>query len=491
MIATVKRRTRAHRPAADPTRAASYVRMSSDRQDRSPGQQRDEIQRLAEREGLSLVQEFIDEGISGDSGPDARPGFRAMLDAAERGEFSTLLVYDQDRLGRFDSLDGAEYFNRLRRSGVRILTVTEGPIDLETFEGRLVTTVKQEGRHAYLRDLSRKLLRGFIANARAGYHNGAKPLYGFDRAEFRPDGSMVRRLAKGDRPAAGNRVRLVPSEDPRRTDAVKYAFHRFASADVSLRTLTRELTRKGYPPPVKRWCSATVRDMLANPKYVGSAVWGREAKGKYFQEQAGEVVAAGDASGETDCGITVAGAHQGLIDQATFDKVQRRLDKIRYRRTAPRTEYPLAGLLVCAHCGQPMYGDTVAGHGHAYHKYLCQTYKEYGKHNSAGCGHYFVHAHQVNAWLAKALQDVFLGPGRAVLVQSIKQALRSRQKATPGDVERLQRRLVELETEAGRLVRAIRTVDDPGLTDELRQVKAEREQVEAELRQSGRPVAGA
>ena len=62
-------------------RAASYVRMSSGKQERSPAQQRGEITKLADREGCRIVARFSDRGITGDSGPQKRPGFRAMLAA--------------------------------------------------------------------------------------------------------------------------------------------------------------------------------------------------------------------------------------------------------------------------------------------------------------------------------------------------------------------------------------------------------------------------
>ena len=60
-------------------RAAQYVRMSSGKQERSPAQQRAEIRRLAKAEGCEIVAKFEDQAITGDSGPEKRPGFRAML----------------------------------------------------------------------------------------------------------------------------------------------------------------------------------------------------------------------------------------------------------------------------------------------------------------------------------------------------------------------------------------------------------------------------
>ena len=143
--------------AAGTVPAASYIRMSSDKQDRSPDRQRGILVKLAKREACQVVAEFIDEGIHGDSGPEHRSGFGAMLVAAERGDFQVLLLENGDRLGRFDSIEGGQYFARLRRAGIRIITAADGTIDLDSFEGRVVHTIRQEGYHQYVVKLSETL----------------------------------------------------------------------------------------------------------------------------------------------------------------------------------------------------------------------------------------------------------------------------------------------------------------------------------------------
>ena len=41
--------------------AVAYVRMSSDRQEASPKQQREEIEKLAKREGYQIIRWYTDE----------------------------------------------------------------------------------------------------------------------------------------------------------------------------------------------------------------------------------------------------------------------------------------------------------------------------------------------------------------------------------------------------------------------------------------------
>ncbi len=66
-------------------RGCGYVRMSSSQQEKSPARQRKEILAMAEREGIEIVAWYLDEAVSGDSGPMERSGFRDMLQAAKDG----------------------------------------------------------------------------------------------------------------------------------------------------------------------------------------------------------------------------------------------------------------------------------------------------------------------------------------------------------------------------------------------------------------------
>src|SRR5438477_148912 len=80
--------------------------------------------------------------------------------ATDRGDFKAILCWDQDRFGRFDSMDAGYWTYPIREAGVELVTVTDGPIDWNDFAGRIIYTVKQEGKHQFLRDLSSNVLRG-------------------------------------------------------------------------------------------------------------------------------------------------------------------------------------------------------------------------------------------------------------------------------------------------------------------------------------------
>jgi DNA invertase Pin-like site-specific DNA recombinase len=486
-----------------PLPAAAYIRMSGRQQDKSPAEQRAEITKLATREGFSIVEWFTDEAITGDSSIEARFGLAALLTAAKAGAFKVVLAWHTNRVSREDPMDAIVFYNQLRKAGVGLHTCCEGAIDLEDFAKQLLLFINQKASNDFLIEMSAKTLRGRIANAKAGGHNGGPAVYAMDRGLFRDDGHLVRRLQPGEYVRqAEHRVHLLPGTDQVKIDAVRFAFRRFDGADIGVRDLARQLQAKGYPSPNgKGWTHDTVRRLLRTAAYVGTVRWGATAWGKYHEAQGdnivptnGNVKRRGRRWKALEDAITVDGAHEGIIPIALFNRVQRKLPSRGEKpyRPSRRADYPLSGLIFCGHCGQPMYGNSLHAkdrHGskqYEYHQYICSTYANRNGPSNSTCGRHPIDAARVLGWLVHKLQEVFLGPGRDALVQEIKKQLQGETKANSGDVERLQKRAADLEREVSRLVKAIRTLDAAELVEELALVQAERDRVKAEIVRAGR-----
>jgi len=476
--------------------AAGYIRMSGRQQEKSPAEQRAEITKLASREGCQVVEWFTDEAITGDSSTDARPGLAALLGAAKAGTFKVVLAWHTNRVSREDPMDAIVFYNQLRKAGVGLHTCCEGSIDLEDFAKQLLLFVNQKASNDFLLELSAKTLRGRIANAKAGGHNGGPVIYGMDRGLFDPAGKLVRRLQPGEYiRQAGHKVHLLPCTDQSKIDAVRYAFTRFDRADISFHALARELETKGYPSPRgKGWTHHNVSHLLRTRAYVGTARWGATASGKYHTAVGDEIVAANGKrikrrKAEQDV-IAVENAHKGIIPVALFNRVLAKLPKPQPSKPKRKADYPLAGLIYCAHCGQPMYGCTLHSRDrrgnkpYSYHHYICSSYAN--EVSGSTCARHPIDAALVLRWLTQKLQEAYLGPGRDALVQEVRKQLKAEPKANKCDTKRLEKRLNDLEKEVGRLVRAIRTLDADELVEELALVQAERERVKAELAQAGK-----
>ena len=79
-------------------RVAIYARVSTDSQ--TTDNQLIELRAVAEKMGWIVVEEFIDQAISGAKGRDQRPAFDKLLKGATRREFDIVAAWSVDRLGR-------------------------------------------------------------------------------------------------------------------------------------------------------------------------------------------------------------------------------------------------------------------------------------------------------------------------------------------------------------------------------------------------------
>jgi len=81
-----------------PKNVALYARVSTDGQ--STENQLRELRAAIERNGWTIVAEYVDRGISGAKGRKDRPRFDALLDGVTRREFDMVAAWSVDRLGR-------------------------------------------------------------------------------------------------------------------------------------------------------------------------------------------------------------------------------------------------------------------------------------------------------------------------------------------------------------------------------------------------------
>jgi site-specific DNA recombinase len=340
------------------TPAVSYIRMSSDLQEASPDQQRAEVVKLAGKHGYKIIREYFDEGISGDA-TEKRLDFQRMIkDAEEKGDFAAILCWDQDRFGRFDSIEAGRWIHPLRCAGVWLVTVAQGQIDWNDFAGRMMYAIQQEGKHQYLIDLSRNVLRGKIVSAKNG-HSASVPPCGYDRIFYDQSGNVARRVKYGEkfqRPA-GWSVRFVLSEDVALVDTVRWIFDTYANSDAGLGWIASGLNRRGIKTPNgKTWSIQTIQNILTNRVYTGDSVFGRNHYGKYHHLNNGDAMR-GKAKNRRGNPIVSENVHDALIDRKIFEQVQQKIVDRQREGLRPRyNRYILSGLLHCGHCGGKLAG---------------------------------------------------------------------------------------------------------------------------------------
>jgi len=372
-----------------PTPAVTYIRMSSGKQEVSPEQQRGEVARLARKHNCRILREYYDAGISGDA-TDKRLDFQRMIaDAEEKGDFAAILCWDQDRFGRFDSIEAGRWIYPLRKAGVWLITCAQGRIDWNDFAGRVTYNVVQEGKHEFLQSLSRNVCRGRLAAMEAGTAP-LPPVYGYDRLIYDPNGTLTRRVPSGEkfsRPKAWT-VRLDPATDGS-ADTVRWIHTTFSEEDCGILWLVGELNRKGIPSPRGRrtWNWGAVYYILTNPIYVGMRAEGRFTGGKYHAIGDNREIAKGSGTRQTHKRLEPLflrqGNHTPLVEADIFERNQRKLAMRRQNKTRPRkSPYLLAGLLFCGHCGGRLYGGpggAKTADGYSLRYYACETGTKQGK----------------------------------------------------------------------------------------------------------------
>lgn len=105
-------------------RLAFYARFSSDNQrDESIDAQIRIMEEYARKNGpWEVVESYVDRAKSATT--DKRPAFQQMIEDAEEDKFDAILVHKLDRFAR-DKYSSAVYKHRLKKCGVRLISVTE------------------------------------------------------------------------------------------------------------------------------------------------------------------------------------------------------------------------------------------------------------------------------------------------------------------------------------------------------------------------------
>ncbi len=245
-------------------RPALYARVSSEQQAEAGtiASQLEALRQRVRQDDLALEDElcFADDGYSGTT--LLRPALERLRDVAAAGGIDRLYVYSPDRLSRKYAYQ-VLLLDELRRGGVEVVFLNSAIGDSP--EQHLLLQVQGMLAEYERAQLMERCRRGKLHTARAGGANAlAAAPYGY-RYVRKADGGGVARFD-------------VLLEEAR---VVRQIFEWVGCEHVSLAEVARRLqqqgirTRTGQP----RWDRSTLCDMLKNPAYIGTAVYGRTRVG--------------------------------------------------------------------------------------------------------------------------------------------------------------------------------------------------------------------
>jgi len=245
-----------HRSDADEgrvTRAAEYVRMSTEHQQYSTENQRDAIRRYAEDSRMDIVRTYADEGKSG-LNIKGRDALQRLIDDVQAGsaDFTAILVYDVSRWGRFLDADESAYYEYIcKRAGIVVHYCAEQFTHDGSVASTLLKAVKRTMAGDYSRDLSVKVFAGQCRLIELGFRQGGPAGYGLRRLLIDQHGNHKGLLDRGDHKSLQtDRVILVPGP-PEEKELVTEIYERFLGG-TSERQIADTLNARGLVADLKR-----------------------------------------------------------------------------------------------------------------------------------------------------------------------------------------------------------------------------------------------
>lgn len=258
--------------------AAQYVRMSTDHQQYSTENQSDKIREYAAQRNIEIVRTYADEGKSG-LRIDGRKALQQLIADVQSGEvdFQFILVYDVSRWGRFQDADESAYYEYIcKRAGIQVVYCAE---QFENDGSMMSSLCKQMIRGmagAYSGSLSVKVFAGQCRLIELGFRQGGPAGYGLRRVLIDQGGSVKGQLSRGERKSLQtDRVILQPGPDEE-VAVVNQIYQWFVDEGLFEVEIADRLNARSVLTDLGRvWTRGTVREVLANEKYIGNNVYNR------------------------------------------------------------------------------------------------------------------------------------------------------------------------------------------------------------------------
>lgn len=319
-------------------RAAQYVRMSTENQRYSTLNQADAIRAYASAHRYNIVRTYADEGRSGLT-IGKRDALQQLLAdvATGQADFSTILVYDVSRWGRFQDTDESAYYEyQCRRAGVRVVYCAETFSNDGSITSDLMKMLKRTMAAEYSRELSVKTFSGQCRQIELGFRQGGSAGYALRRELVDADRLMKAQLAHAEtKYLKSDHVILVPGPYDE-VKIVRRIFKLFTSlrkneGDIA-RLLNSEEVRTSTGRP---WTLKSVRRILEGEKYAGHNIWNKTSqklRGPYVRNP-------------PSMWIRRSNAFEAIVEERRFEKANEIISERRRRFTKEDMLERLARLL--------------------------------------------------------------------------------------------------------------------------------------------------
>jgi DNA invertase Pin-like site-specific DNA recombinase len=392
---------------------AAYVRVSTDPQDTE--RQYNALHAFEGRHGVTIPEQhwYEDEGWARDA-DKTRPAFQQLLARVKLGEVKWIVVESLDRFGTRSAKRLMGYLADLEDAGCRLFDSSDKEWTGEDDGTEISAWVAGKTSTREQRQKSHNILGGKAGWAELGEWQGGHVRLGLDvacysketgkelwrvvwgkkheRDKVYPDGRREQFNGKGNFPKwqeVTEFLRVAPSRDKDKVDAVVRVFTRFATEAISFGGLARFLNGLGYCNGCGgEFSGRDVQGMLSDEAYMGFATFNKKRRGR-FNRYAGQQVVHelnydGKLTANDEADWIRKRLFKPLIDPKTWGVVKAKLERLPKRSRAARSpKHYLAGLVFCAKCGAKMYpsppkksktGRRKDGRTAEPSEYYCSTY---------------------------------------------------------------------------------------------------------------------
>ena len=284
---------------------------------------------LANKSGLHIGK-IYKEIVSGET-IEARPEMQKLLKDVKESKWEGVLVVEVERLARGETMDQGIVAKAFKVSGTKIITPLKiydpnNEFDEEYFEFGLFMS-----RREY-KVINRRLQKGRELSAKEGKFVGSVPPFGYCRVKIKGDKGYTLKKNK-------------------EANIVKLIYDLYAYDNLSLNEITKRLNQMGIRPRKNNeWSVSTIKDILANPVYIGKIKWYARKEVKVYRNET--LIKTRPRNSNY---ILVEGLHEAIIEEKTWKIVsaKRSLNSVPVVNNQ-MVQNPLSGLIICDKCGKKM-----------------------------------------------------------------------------------------------------------------------------------------
>lgn len=303
--------------------------------------QKEILKKYADDNGFKNTEFFVDDGYSGTN--FNRPDWQRLMELVNQEKVATIIVKDMSRLGR-DYLKVGYYTEILfSENNIRFIAINSG-VDSANQQDSDFTPFLNIINEWYAKDTSKKIRAVFKAKAESGKPLTTNPCYGYLKSTedkyhwiVDEDAAVVVRLIF-DLCIKGYGPSQIADELKRRS--IDSPVSHLTKLGINTCSLATKDSDDCY------WNPATVSNILSRREYLGHTINCKTYTKSYKNHKIYQ--------NNPEKWLIFENTHEAIIDQDTFDAVQR--IRAGRRRRTPMGEMPvLSGIVYCADCGAKMY----------------------------------------------------------------------------------------------------------------------------------------